>query len=97
VCRAESPAVEQFAQRHGDEIRVVGMGAQDSLEMAVDFIEDGGLVTPLMIWDASFETWNYYGVTGQPTAVLVDPAGEPVGGWRGVFDEDEVLELATEL
>jgi hypothetical protein len=72
------------------------MGAQDSLEQAVDFLELTGVETPLMIWDASFETWSYYGVTGQPTAVLVDAGGNPIQGWRGFFDQEEVLELAAE-
>ena len=72
------------------------MGAQDSLALAEDFVETTGTGTPLMIWDASFETWSYYGVTGQPTAVLVDADGDPIAGWRGFFDAEEVLELAAE-
>lgn len=72
------------------------MGAQDSLDQAGDFLELTGVSTPLMIWDASFETWNYYGVTGQPTAILVDREGNPIAGWRGFFDEEEVLELAAQ-
>ncbi len=86
--------VEQFAQQNADKVRVVGMGAQDSLGQAVDFIDLTGAVTPLMIWDATFETWSYYGVSGQPTAILVDASGNPIAGWRGFFDQNEVLELA---
>ncbi|MEM8925820.1 MAG: hypothetical protein AAGD35_20135 [Actinomycetota bacterium] len=71
------------------------MGAQDSLGYAQEFMSTTGAMTPLMIWDASFETWSYYGVTGQPTAILVDAEGEPIAGWRGYFDQDEVLELAA--
>ncbi len=71
------------------------MGAQDSLGLAETFVADTGTATPLMIWDASFETWNYYGVTGQPTAILVDPTGNPIQGWRGFFDQEEVLDLVA--
>ena len=71
------------------------MGAQDSLDQASDFIAMTGTNTPLMVWDASFETWAYYGVNGQPIAILVKPDGEPIAGWRGPFDEAEVLELAA--
>ena len=72
------------------------MGAQDSLEQAGEFLETTGLQTPLMIWDVSFETWSYYGVRGQPTAILVDKTGDPIGGWLGVFDADEVLDAVAQ-
>ena len=71
------------------------MGAQDSFELAGDFRTQTGAVTPLMIWDAGFDTWSYYGVRGQPTAILVDKTGQPIKGWQGAFDEAEVLELAA--
>ena len=72
------------------------MGAQDSLEQAGEFLEITGVVTPLMIWDESFITWSYYGITGQPTAILVAADGQPIAGWLGRFDEEEVLRLAAE-
>ncbi|MCP3992096.1 MAG: hypothetical protein GY724_23700 [Actinomycetia bacterium] len=71
------------------------MGAQDTLEQAAGFVETTGLQTPLMIWDVSFETWSYYGVRGQPTAILVDSTGEPINSWLGFFGTDEVLELVA--
>lgn len=72
------------------------MGAQDSLELAEDFIASTGVESIPMIWDESFDSWAYYGVRGQPTAILVDPQGDPITMWVGAFDEDEVLELAAE-
>ena len=72
------------------------MGAQDSLSMAREFLEITGVATPLMIWDESFATWAYYGVTAQPTAILVAADGQPIAGWLGRFDEEEVLRLAAE-
>ncbi|MEM7341121.1 MAG: hypothetical protein AAF467_20860 [Actinomycetota bacterium] len=73
------------------------MGAQDTLGLAESFVQETGATTPLMIWDESFATWSYYGVTGQPIAILVDPSGEPITGWRGAADFDEVLRLAAEV
>lgn len=70
------------------------MGAQDDFAQAQDFVDRTGVQSFPMIWDESFESWAYYGIRGQPTAVLVDATGEPIAGWSGVFDEDEVLELA---
>jgi hypothetical protein len=72
------------------------MGAQDSFSFAEEFRQTTGTTSFLMIWDEGFDSWAYYGVRGQPTAILVDPSGEPLVGWSGVFDEDEVLELASQ-
>ncbi len=49
-----------------------------------------------MYWDETFESWVALGITGQPAAILVSADGEPLGGWRGMFPIDEVLELAAE-
>lgn len=71
------------------------MGAQDSLSYAEEFVTTTGTESLFMIWDESFTSWQYYGVRGQPTAVLVDIDGNPIQGWVGRFDESEVLELAA--
>ncbi len=72
------------------------MGAQDSLTLAQQFQEQTGTMSFPMTWDESFDTWRYYQVTGQPTAILVDKQGQPISGWRGFFPKDEVLELARD-
>ncbi len=48
-----------------------------------------------MLWDESFVSWQVIGVRSQPTAVMLGPNGEVLGGWLGAFPEDEVLELAA--
>lgn len=71
------------------------MGAQDNFSFAEEFRSSTGAESFLMIWDESFTSWQYYGVRGQPTAILVDSSGEPIQGWVGRFDFEEVLELAA--
>jgi hypothetical protein len=71
------------------------MGAQDSFPFAQDFQESTGTLSFPMFWDQGFTSWSYYGVSGQPTAILVDATGTPISGWRGAFPEEEVLELAA--
>lgn len=71
------------------------MGAQDSLDLAQSFQESTGTSSFTMIWDAGFSTWEYYGVFSQPTVILVDASGNPIGGWRGAIPEDEILELVA--
>ncbi len=75
---------------------MVGLGTQDSLGDAEDFITDYGTQSFTMLWDESFETWQAIGITSQPSAVLLAANGEPIQGWVGPFPEDEVLQLAAE-
>lgn len=70
------------------------MGAQDDFAFAQEFQQSTGTNSFTMTWDASFDTWRYYQVTGQPTAILVDKDGQPIRGWRGLFPKEEVLEAA---
>ena len=72
---------------------MVGLGTQDSLDLARDFVATYGIENIQMLWDASFETWRALGVTGQPAALLISAAGEPLKSWFGPFDEAEVLDL----
>lgn len=76
-------------------MRVVGLGTQDSLGEAHDFLEDFDLTFP-MLWDESFLSWQVIGITSQPSAVMLQPDGTPITGWIGPFPEDEVLRLAAE-
>ncbi|MFT7598985.1 MAG: hypothetical protein ACI8TP_001910 [Acidimicrobiales bacterium] len=70
------------------------MGAQDNFSFAQEFRESTGTTSFPMLWDEAFSTWSYYGVSGQPTAILVDVNGLPIKSWLGSFSTDEVLELA---
>ena len=73
---------------------MIGLGTQDSLGEAEDFIDRYGTKSFTMLWDESFESWQVIGVRSQPTAVMVGPDGEPLGGWIGAIPEAEVLEIA---
>jgi peroxiredoxin len=73
---------------------MVGLGTQDSLALARDFVARYG-TTFTMLWDESFRSWRALGVTGQPAAVLLDPGGREVQRWVGPFPEAEVLRLAS--
>ena len=55
---------------------MVGLGTQDSPELAIDFIESTGTTSFPMYWDETFETWAAFGIYSQPAAVLFDPTGE---------------------
>jgi hypothetical protein len=74
---------------------VIGLGAQDSGSLAVDFVESRATYSFPMYWDETFESWVAFGISGQPAAVLLAPDGEVLASWRGMFPEDEVLALAA--
>jgi hypothetical protein len=74
---------------------VIGLGTQDSGDLAIDFIESRDVYSFPMYWDETFEGWSAIGVQSQPAAVLFSAAGEVLGSWRGMFPTDEVLSLAA--
>ncbi len=75
---------------------MVGLGTQDGLGEAEDFVAEHGTESFTMLWDESFATWQAIGITSQPSAVLLAADGSPITGWVGSFPEDEVLRLAAE-
>jgi hypothetical protein len=74
---------------------VVGLGTQDSLGEARDFVTRYG-TTFTMLWDSSFRSWRELGIPGQPAAVLLAPDGSEVKRWLGPFPEAEVARLAAQ-
>ena len=75
---------------------MIGLGTQDSLGQAEDFVNDFGTQSFTMLWDGSFQSWQALGVTSQPAAILFAADGTQVANWLGAFPQDDVLELAAE-
>lgn len=92
TCAGEAPAVEAFSKKHADAVTVVGVGTQDDLALAQDFVSTYGVSTPQMLWDPGFESWQALEITGQPTWVLLSPGGEEIGRWQGGLPEAAILD-----
>jgi thiol-disulfide isomerase/thioredoxin len=92
-CRAVAGDLEKFAAANVDRLTVVGLGTQDDLEYAKEFLADTGVETPLMLWDESFESWVTIGITAQPTWILGRGDGSFIDGWVGGLPEKRILEL----
>lgn len=73
---------------------MIGLGTQDTLGDAEDFVETYGTQSFTMLWDESFETWAAFNVSSQPTAILFAADGRGLQGWSGPFPEADVLALA---
>ena len=76
---------------------VVGLGAQDDLDLAQTFVERTGVSSFPMLWDESFDSWAQLGVASQPAWALFSAAGEYVEGSYGGIDTAGVLARARSL
>lgn len=77
-------------------VRIVGLGGFNDFERAQGFRERHGMTTVPLLWDPGMDAWNELEVTGTPDAILFDRQGAVVKRWYGMFDEEQVLELARE-
>jgi hypothetical protein len=75
----------------------VGLGAQDTHQEALEFVDNYGTTSFRMLYDESFESWAQLGIRGQPISILFDTEGRGHTIWYGPFDEAEVVELAETL
>lgn len=76
---------------------MVGLGTQDSLDEAHDFVAAYGLESVTMLWDPTFDSWIQLGINGQPAGMLLSADGTIMGRWSGNMPLDAVLEAAAEL
>ena len=72
---------------------MIGLGTQDSLGEAREFVSRYGTTFP-MLYDSSSASWRALGVVQQPAALLLSREGAAVKRWSGEFDEAEVLRLS---
>lgn len=74
-------------------LTVIGLGAQDSIEFANEFVSTtgtgGGEIT--MLWDPSFDSWRHFGVRSQPYWILFDANGTMVTSRPGAVDTNAVV------
>jgi hypothetical protein len=73
-------------------LHVLGLGAQDSLDFANEFVSStgtgGGAIT--MVWDPSFDSWRQFGIRSQPYWILFDAQGNEVTSSPGAVDLNAV-------
>ncbi len=87
-CRAETPALEEFQQRHGGpRFTVLGIDTQDLSDDAQAFAEKYGLSYP-QLRDGKGDAADEYGTTGVPETFLIDPAGKVRLAVPGSVDEE---------
>ncbi len=70
---------------------MIGLGTQDNLEQARDFVARTG-TTFTMLWDPTGQSWQQLGILGQPAGMLLNPDGQILDMWRGDIPHNRVLE-----
>lgn len=93
-CRGEAPDLLEFEKIHGDHLTILGLGAQDDYDQAVDFLGDTGTQNLEMVWDKTGKSWVHFKVTNQPTVVVVDADGRITKKWFREFDAEGILAAA---
>ncbi|MGH9042837.1 MAG: TlpA family protein disulfide reductase [Acidimicrobiia bacterium] len=76
----------------------MGFGTQDTFGDAEDFVARHD-VPFKMLWDSGFESWEAFGISRQPAAVLLAPDGTELDRWQGELSESDqarALELARQ-
>lgn len=68
----------------------MGLGTQDDLGSARDFLADVG-VTHRLVWDASGRSWQQLGIQIQPASVLVRADGTVIKRWNSGIPFDQIL------
>ena len=96
-CRDESPTLQRFSERHGDDVAVLGIDTQDLTGDALAFVREFDLTYPqLRDPDADSPlSEEAFGATGLPESYLIDPEGDLALIRRGPVD-DEYLERFVE-
>lgn len=93
-CRAESPALDSFEKRHGDQVTVLGIDTRDLSDDAMKFLRQYD-VTYDQLRDASGDYADDLKTTGVPESFLIDPDGNLVAHYPGPFKtEADVIAFA---
>ncbi len=94
TCRAQVSGVNALATAHGDDVAVVGVGAQDDAEAIAGF---ASLLEPgvVVLSDVDGAVWRHYGVTAQSTYLVLDESGATVA--EGYLDEAELADVVADL
>jgi len=97
-CRDESPALQRFHERAGNDVVVLGIDTQDLSGDATDFVAEFGLSYPILRDpDTESPLSDEFGATGLPESFLIDPDGRFAAICRGPLTTDDLEEVIAPL
>jgi len=84
-----------LAREHSDKFTIIGLGTQDSLSYAENFVSSTG-TTFTMLWDSSGASWRALGIFGQPSVIVMDRYGRETNR-RGRVSESWLLDAVADI
>lgn len=90
-CKMEMPDFNEKYLEHGENVNflMVNMtdGSQETIEKALEFIEDEGYVFPVY-YDTDLDAAYKYGVNSIPATYFIDAEGHAIARGQGAIDAD---------
>lgn len=95
-CRAELPDFQAAYETYGDRVTFVMLNVSESIETAQAFFAENGYTFPLYA-DLDDDASNAYVVTGIPTTIMYDAAGNILDSHIGMIDGNTLTEGINKL
>ena len=95
-CREEMPGFVEAYKRHGQDMVVVAVNAQESAAEAAAFMASHDMAFPVAL-DSRGEIQQLYNVRGLPTTVFLDREGRVAGQWQGLLPYAQLEEMIADL
>ena len=101
-CVVEMPDLEEIYQKHMDDIVILGIDNQESLQVVNKFLDEEVNVTYPILLDSDGQVTLGYNIFAQPTTFFVDRTGfiTPINqfpGKFGAFTPGELIDRINEL
>jgi len=90
-CRAEMPALQEFHERYGDQVTLLGINWAEDPETVRRFLERYGITYPNVL-DRQGKAFVLYRLTGIPTTFFLDEERVVRGVWLGPLKTDSIAE-----
>lgn len=94
TCRAQISGINALSAEHGDDVAIVGVGAQDDAQAIAEF---AAAVDPAVtsLSDVDGGVWRHFEVTAQSTYLVLDDTGATQA--EGYLDEAELASIVADL
>jgi thiol-disulfide isomerase/thioredoxin len=90
-CRAEMPELQAFYDDYQDEVNFIAVNVGETPEQAQGFIDELGLSFPVVL-DRDATLADHFLLRGQPTTIVLNPAGEVAYQHTGVITQALLVE-----
>ncbi len=90
-CRKEMPELQEFHQRYGEQIALVGINWGETADTVREFLARVG-VTYLNLLDPRGTAFVLYKLTGIPESFFIDPEGYVRGVWIGPLTVEQLVQ-----